>query len=277
MKNLSWKFWAFLISVLYLALHFDVSSFLFTQDRDLWNHAGWKSYEEEKLGRIELLLKLGADPEYVHRQKGISVLENAVEWKNLEIVKMIMLLVSEETRSKAMSYACLKGYVEPVAILSDAGIEPGEPVYEDEAGRKVPSACFLQIKTSIDDLRVDTDAILSKKEVITPGRLPKAKNYLPVVYAYRKTREHCEGWVEIRFEGAHDIVSGSYEILDSKPPGKYDKEAMRALADSYSLEKFPPGNSRMGTLHLEDGRTEHIFTYFVDCENKPTMKGQTEQ
>lgn len=277
MKNPSWKFWVFSIPVLYLAIHFDVSSLLFTQDRDLWNHAGWKSYEDEKPRRIELLLKLGADPEYVHRRKGISVLENAVEWRNLDVIKIIMPLVSEETRSKAMAYACRRGYAEPVALFFDAGVEPGEPVYEDEAGRKVPNACFLKIKTSIDDWRVDTDTILSKREIITPGRLSKSKDYLPVVRVARKTREHCEGWVEIRFAGAHDIASGSYEILDSKPPGKHDTDAIEALIDSYSLEKFSPGNSRMGTLHLEDGRTEHIFTYFVDCDNKPKKKDEAEQ
>ena len=94
--------------------------------------------------------------------------------------------------------------------------------------------------------------------------LPKVEGKFYKVYP--KTRENCEGWVRISFENSSDVATGNLEILDSKPIGKYDGEAINALIDILSYQR-PKFNSGLVTVIDESGNEKNIFTYSVDCEN----------
>ncbi len=83
---------------------------------------------------------------------------------------------------------------------------------------------------------------------------------------YPKTRENCEGWVRLSFENSSDITNGNLEILDSKPTGKYDGEAINALIDVLSYQR-PKYYSGLVTVIDESGDEKNIFTYSVGCEN----------
>jgi len=83
---------------------------------------------------------------------------------------------------------------------------------------------------------------------------------------YPKTRENCEGWVRLSFENLSDVTNGNLEILDSKPIGKYDGEAINALIEVLSYQR-PKFNSGLVTVIDESGNEKIFFTYSVGCEN----------
>jgi len=83
---------------------------------------------------------------------------------------------------------------------------------------------------------------------------------------YPKTRENCEGWVRLSYANTSDITNGILEVLDSKPTGKYDGEAINALIDVLSYQR-PKFNSGLVTVVDESGHKKNIFTYSVGCEN----------
>jgi len=94
--------------------------------------------------------------------------------------------------------------------------------------------------------------------------LPKIEGKFYKVYP--KTRENCEGWVRLSFEDSSDITNGNLEVLDSKPTGKYDGEAINALIDVLSYQR-PKLNSGLVTVVDESGHEKSTFTYSVGCEN----------
>lgn len=140
--------------------------------------------------------------------------------------------------------------------------KPSDPEYPFDERVVKP-----QIEPNID-LRGTANS-LDEKDIRTPGVISKAKGLPQVVYVSPRTQkqDRCEGYVEIKFEGANDIVNGSYEIVHSKPPAKHDHNALQALFDMYSLEAPRPISSNLATTHLPDGRTERTFRYYMDCDN----------
>lgn len=101
--------------------------------------------------------------------------------------------------------------------------------------------------------------------------IPKPSAPIPKVRGkvYRvspKTIENCEGWVRLRFVESQDITNGNFDVLASKPSGKYDNEALNALIEILSYQR-PKYNSGLVTLLDESGHEYSVFTYAVKCDN----------
>ena len=86
------------------------------------------------------------------------------------------------------------------------------------------------------------------------------------------TRAICDGWVELGYYGANDIVNRDIEILDSKPPGKHDQEAIDELIAVKSMETppFTEGVRRETSIVDEAGQEMNVYTFSVGC-NKEVM------
>ena len=93
---------------------------------------------------------------------------------------------------------------------------------------------------------------------------------LPITKVYPATRENCEGWVRLGFADKQDIYKGELEVLDSKPPGKYDEEAINSLLKFLSTQVPAMTSaplSKLKTTVGESGQTKHIYTYKTGCNN----------
>ena len=80
------------------------------------------------------------------------------------------------------------------------------------------------------------------------------------------TRENCEGWVRLGFRSKQDIYKGELKIPDSKPPGKYDKQAIDALLKLLSTQ-IPMRNSKLKTTVDDSGQQRSVYTYTLECRN----------
>jgi hypothetical protein len=156
------------------------------------------------------------------------------------------------------------------SLPDPAPVSSGDPAPEAEpAGPEIPDYPFddepidPKFEEAID-LRGD-DPVPIEDPAAVPGFSSDSQPDRPI-YVKPQSRENCEGWVEIAFENDQDIVSGKLDILDSKPPGKYDEEAMELLLETMSLETYSPLNSSMVTTYFSDGRQKSVFTYFVGCD-----------
>jgi len=87
------------------------------------------------------------------------------------------------------------------------------------------------------------------------------------MYVQPAKKERCDVWVQMSYENAKYITDTKLKILDSKPPGIYDDEALEALLSFVSDGHHSSLNSRMFVRQKKDGRREHIFTYFKGCKN----------
>ncbi|MGA9572805.1 MAG: hypothetical protein WBS20_02535, partial [Lysobacterales bacterium] len=130
---------------LFLFFHTEILNFTFFHDRGLWEQVGWRSYEDEDIKRVKFLLWLGADPSYVHDDGHgpTSVLENAVEWQNLEIIEILLPLLPAESHSSAMEYACRRGgHDKAIEFLSERGITPSKVVEPINPKTPMPTVCL---------------------------------------------------------------------------------------------------------------------------------------
>lgn len=159
------------------------------------------------------------------------------------------------------------------SLPDPAPVNTAEPAVEVEpAGPEIPDYPFEDepIELKVDeaiDLRGD-DPFPTPDSAVDPVFSSDRKPARPIPFDLH-TREKCEGWVQIHFENKQDLVNGTLEILDSKPPGKYDEEATELLFEIVTLQKVSPLNSMMVTTYFKDGRQENTFTYFVDCNLTP--------
>lgn len=80
---------------------------------------------------------------------------------------------------------------------------------------------------------------------------------------YRK--ENCRIWVELGYENAQDVIDNNLTIYESKPPGPLDDEVYRALLKSLDERAFMSTNSRTDIIYHGNGRKEHRFTYYSEC------------
>jgi len=159
------------------------------------------------------------------------------------------------------------------SLPDPAPVNTGEPAVEVEpAGPEIPDYPFEDepIEPKFEeaiDLRGDDPAPIANPGVNSVfSSEGKPTRPIPVDL---QTRENCEGWVQVAFKNKQDLVNGKLEILDSKPPGKYDEEAAELLFEVASLQKFSGFNYRVETTYFNDGRQENTFTYFVGCNLTP--------
>lgn len=66
------------------------------------------------------------------------------------------------------------------------------------------------------------------------------------------------------------------KILDSKPSGKYDDEAIQALADSLSKQTHDP-DAGLSKVVDENRHEMKVFTYSVGCNNVSVLYEKPEK
>lgn len=148
---------------------------------------------------------------------------------------------------------------EPAPDVESAGPEIPDYPFEDEPIEpKFEEAIDLRGDNPVSTADLAADSVFSSNE--KPARPFNGNS---------QSRESCEGWVQIGFENEQDIVNGKLEVLDSKPPGKYNEEATELLIEVVSLQKVSDFNSRIETTYFKDGRQKNTFTYFVGCDLTP--------
>lgn len=132
-------------------------------------------------------------------------------------------------------------------------------------------ACIVCCHHSYAD---DPDLLVDPVQISPP--FPKRTvGDLPVTKVYPATRENCEGWVRLGFEDKQDIYKGELEVLDSKPPGKYDEEAINSLLKFLSTQvsaMTPAPLSKLKTTVDESGQTKSIYTYKTGCDNREILE-----
>ena len=88
------------------------------------------------------------------------------------------------------------------------------------------------------------------------------------IYRNPNTKDNCDVWVQMSYENPQNIADNELVIIDSKPPGEFDDEAIKALLSYLSYEQRPHLNSMLFVKNNKDGSREHTFTYFKGCNKK---------
>ena len=105
-----------------------------------------------------------------------------------------------------------------------------------------------------------------------PMPLP-AEEQTKIIVVRVPTKEVCDGWVQLGYYGANDIINRNIEILDSKPPGKHDQEAIDELIAVKSMETppFTEGMRKEVTVVDEGGQIMNVYTFSVACNEEVTI------
>ena len=85
--------------------------------------------------------------------------------------------------------------------------------------------------------------------------------------------KNCNGVVRLQFVNREDLLENNFEVIESKPPGKFDQEALEALLSLHPEGSPRPQNSLL-VRYILGGKYSHSrFKYFTDCN----VKSRSEQ